>query len=379
MVLDVGRIKHRGDLMHKSIGSNGSAVPSNWRLSADGLTNVVWTPESPSGTPSFGSNSNEVSYANAAGASTNASRADHVHRGVTSLAHASNTLTGPVELQTEGGLYIVRPAGTQILKLGSTGGTGGGGTTITTKDEGSTLSTGVTTLDFTGAGVTASGSGATTTVNIPGGGGSTIKYGSLKPATPTMDFTGSDLASATAHQSGGTFTTGNCFEQAIDGSHMSIGLNDAMGALYWSASNVDQELICGGLAADGKIQVTNAGMYGIALLDTNGTGVGVVIYGDNNAYLADIVTWNYNTLFGTFTNLGHDVNGLPPYRNYHLRLTRSTNTWDGYISLDGNNWSYHSSATGSKTITVAYKVLGMFYNTASTYKGVIRADYLHTP
>lgn len=44
------------------------------------------------------------------------------------------------------------------------------GTTIITKDEGSTLSSSVTTLDFVGAGVVASGAGATTTVTIAGGG-----------------------------------------------------------------------------------------------------------------------------------------------------------------------------------------------------------------
>jgi hypothetical protein len=49
--------------------------------------------------------------------------------------------------------------------------------TITTQDEGGTLSSGVTTLNFTGAGVTASGAGATTTIDIPGGSGSGITYG----------------------------------------------------------------------------------------------------------------------------------------------------------------------------------------------------------
>jgi hypothetical protein len=49
MVLDAGRVKHFADLMHRSIASNGSAVASNWRLSADGLTNVIWTPESAGG------------------------------------------------------------------------------------------------------------------------------------------------------------------------------------------------------------------------------------------------------------------------------------------------------------------------------------------
>lgn len=48
----------------------------------------------------------------------------------------------------------------------------GGSGTITTQDEGGTLSGTVTTLNFTGAGVTASGAGATTTINIPGGAGS---------------------------------------------------------------------------------------------------------------------------------------------------------------------------------------------------------------
>ena len=50
---------------------------------------------------------------------------------------------------------------------------GGGGTTITTQEEGSTLSSTVTTLNFVGAGVTATGAGATTTITIPGGGAGT--------------------------------------------------------------------------------------------------------------------------------------------------------------------------------------------------------------
>ena len=46
-----------------------------------------------------------------------------------------------------------------------------GGTTLTTQEEGSTLSSTVTTLNFVGAGVVASGTGDTTTVTIAGGGG----------------------------------------------------------------------------------------------------------------------------------------------------------------------------------------------------------------
>ena len=51
-----------------------------------------------------------------------------------------------------------------------TGISGGGGITI--QDEGSTLSTQATTLNFVGAGVVASGNGSTKTITISGGGGS---------------------------------------------------------------------------------------------------------------------------------------------------------------------------------------------------------------
>ena len=60
--------------------------------------------------------------------------------------------------------------GTAINNIITTGIAG-----ITTKDEGVTVGTaaGVTTLDFVGAGVTATGAGATATITIPGGSGVT--------------------------------------------------------------------------------------------------------------------------------------------------------------------------------------------------------------
>src|SRR5258706_14448087 len=62
-----------------------------------------------------------------------------------------------------------------ILKYKNSSGTvsnvgaGGSGTVTTVKDEGSNLSTAVVSLDFVGAGVTATGTTAVT-VTIPGGG-----------------------------------------------------------------------------------------------------------------------------------------------------------------------------------------------------------------
>src|SRR5210317_1392024 len=65
----------------------------------------------------------------------------------------------------------------------------GGGSSLTIQDEGSTLTTDATTLNFTGAGVTASGTGSTKTINIPASGGSST-LGGLSDVTissPTIN------------------------------------------------------------------------------------------------------------------------------------------------------------------------------------------------
>jgi hypothetical protein len=53
-----------------------------------------------------------------------------------------------------------------------TAGTGGGGAAITVQDDGSTITTEATSLNFTGSGVTATNSGGAVTVNVSGGGAS---------------------------------------------------------------------------------------------------------------------------------------------------------------------------------------------------------------
>lgn len=130
MVLDAGRIKHRADIAHRSIGSNGLAIPSNWRLSADGLKNVLWTPESASSV-SYGSNSNDVSSVGAVGASTLVTRADHVHRGVrTVTSNGSNGLFGDVNLVAGTGIGLgVTGQNLTITNLIPAGSGGGGGST----------------------------------------------------------------------------------------------------------------------------------------------------------------------------------------------------------------------------------------------------------
>lgn len=63
----------------------------------------------------------------------------------------------------------------QHADIDHTGITGVGGA-LTVEDEGTPLATGATTLDFVGAGVTASGTGAEKTITIPGSSGGLVAY-----------------------------------------------------------------------------------------------------------------------------------------------------------------------------------------------------------
>ena len=82
----------------------------------------------------------------------------------------------------------------------------GGGGGVTVQDEGSALSTTATTLDFVGAGVVASGTGATKTITISGGGsGITVQDegSALSTVGTTLNFVG---AGVTASGTGATKT-----------------------------------------------------------------------------------------------------------------------------------------------------------------------------
>ena len=71
--------------------------------------------------------------------------------------------------------------------------------TFTVQDEGTPLTTSATTLNFTGAGVTASGTTATKTINIPGGGsGITVQEEGtpLSTAADTLNFIGAAITAA---------------------------------------------------------------------------------------------------------------------------------------------------------------------------------------
>jgi hypothetical protein len=135
------------------------------------------------------------------------------------------------------------------LTAASTG-TGGGGVTV--QEEGSSLSTTATTLNFVGSNVTASGTGATKTITVSGGGsGITVQEegSSLSTAATTLNFVGSNVtASGTGATktitvsgggSGGTPITINTFEYTATANQTTFSGSDANSAtMSYTAGNI---------------------------------------------------------------------------------------------------------------------------------------------
>ena len=122
------------------------------------------------------------------------------------------TAGGGSGVTTLGGLNDVTTTGVssgQVLKWNGTtwapaaDASGGGGSSLTIQDEGSTLSTAATTLNFVGSGITASGTGATKTITVTGSGGSGIALTDLSVAS---EGTAAGDGSITYNNTNGQFT-----------------------------------------------------------------------------------------------------------------------------------------------------------------------------
>jgi len=92
-----------------------------------------------------------------------------------------------------------------------------GAASLAVQEEGSALSTSATTLNFVGSGVTASGTGATKTITIPGGGGDIFKNIAMPDgstvvaadsATDTLTLAQSGLVTISGNSSSDTVTIG---------------------------------------------------------------------------------------------------------------------------------------------------------------------------
>ena len=95
----------------------------------------------------------------------------------TSTPTTSDIVSGEVAIDTSAQKFYVNDSGT-IKVIGD-----GTGSTLTVQEEGNSLSTAATTLNFVGSGVTATGSGATKTITIAAGSGFNIADNSSTTTT----------------------------------------------------------------------------------------------------------------------------------------------------------------------------------------------------
>ena len=150
----------------KELNIIGSGTPSissptntNLNLTANGTGKVVFTGNSTKGSGQFVLNCEQNSHG-------------ITIKGPPHSAAASYTLTLP---NNDGNAdQVLKTNGSGVLSwVDQTSGSGG----VTVQDEGSSLSTTGTTLNFVGSGVVASGTGAVKTITISGGGGSGTTLG----------------------------------------------------------------------------------------------------------------------------------------------------------------------------------------------------------
>lgn len=176
--------------------------------------------------------------------------------------------------------------------------TGGGSSfTLTVQDEGTPLATGATTLNFTGSGVTASGTGATKTINVPGSTGLTVQDEGTPLATDatTLNFVGSGV---TATGTGATKTI------TVPGGISGITVQDEGTPLSTDATTLN-------FVGDG-VTATGSGATKTVTIPAAGTVAICVIFGDGGSVLNTGVAGDLSIPFGctiTAWRLLADVDG----------------------------------------------------------------------
>ena len=258
-------------------------------------------------------------------------------------------------------------------------GSGGG---ITVQDEGSALSTAATTLDFVGAGVTASGTGASKTITISGGGITVQDEGSaLSTAATTLDFVG---AGVTASGTGATKTitiagsSGGGLNTNSDGS-TSGGTNAGLGYQYNTffgnsagqaspdGTNSNYNSAFGGEALKSLttgVSNTAVGFRSLEMVTTsnNNTAVGhnsgETTTGSSNVFVGynagrNQTTASSNVFVGAYA--GQDI--TDGYDNVHIGRAAGYNATSSYGDTFVGRYAGYSRSGGNSSVGIGYKAL----------------------
>ena len=215
--------------------------------------------------------------------------------------------------------------------------TGSGGTAITIQDEGSALSTAATTINFVGSGVVATGTGATKTITISGGGSyadadvNAHLNTSGASTNQILSWTGSDFAWVTDQTGGGGSST---------------------------------------FAALTEIALADLDVHDIAV---PATSVHVMTPNGSSSYRSDIhgTTDNPTLYVNAGETIAFDLTGVTASHPFEIRSDASTAYGTGLIHIAENGArTIGSSAQGKTSGTLYWKVPGSI---SGTYKYICTA------
>ncbi len=270
----------------------------------------------------------------------------------------NTTTPGTIRLYTHSTSNFTSDNRIRVYGLPNAGGGGGGGSDITVKDEGVDLTTGVTSLDFVGGGVTATASGTLATITIPsgvggGGGEGTAADGSfweslVKPVTSSalddeFDDESFDTSLWTEFDPATRITISET-EQGAKIAHSSAG--SGLGGFYQdipagdftivarvSLSHVreTEAAVAIGLWEDAAGNPTTSDVYLLQMRWT-ATVRGVLI-----THMNDYTSWNSNDVVIDDT--------VATETFIYLRVRRTGTTYKFDRSLDGVGWEQLRSGT----------------------------------
>jgi len=221
---------------------------------------------------------------------------------------AADSTTDTLTLAGGSNVTITTNDSTDTVTIAASGGE------VTVQDEGSSLSTAATTLNFVGSGVTASGTGATKTITISGGGGAV-----------TTDYQYLELK---AHNNAsGAFSAGSAdYELVTKGTTTAVSPNQAA-ALLISIAGVLQEPNTGtsigsndGFCIDGSSIHFGANLTAHPDYIVWMKGSGTVVVGDTsitNAKIAD----------DTIAEAKLDIHNAPSGTDKYLKYTSNGMEW----------------------------------------------------
>lgn len=250
---------------------------------------------------------------------------------------------------------IQGPQGIQGIQ-GPAGAPGGA---VEVKDEGITLTSGLTSMDFVGAGVTATNTGGAVTVTIPGGGGggsiTTKDEGSnLTTATASLNFVGAGVTATNV----GNDVTINIPSISLTGT-TSIGGSsgsESLRVVQAPASSVNRVEITGNTTGNDPLIASNGTDTNVSLdIATKGTGVVSVSTNGTTeqfrvAHTASAV--NYLQVTGAATTAGPSISPQGTDTNIDLVFGRKGTGSYNFNAPDSNPVGFElgNNATGDRNV-----------------------------